>query len=214
MRSRACNASIAAYISGTGLDEHAYRWISQPDLLGAASSQPTTDSIMIFASLQPERFRQEVADGVPTAFRRLLTELGPDIAAGVERGRQIGRIRSWPGHVSQFRQAVGPGWALVGDAGYFKDPGSAHGITNAFRDAELLANAVVDNTLGEFEATRDRLSLPLIQALDAVIDHSWTLDELPKRHLAMSKAMTGEHKAFQAVLDERDRKVSPLLVAA
>jgi flavin-dependent dehydrogenase len=39
------------------------------------------------------------------------------------------------------RQAAGPGWALVGDAGYHRDPISGHGLTDAFRDAELLAEA-------------------------------------------------------------------------
>jgi flavin-dependent dehydrogenase len=43
-----------------------------------------------------------------------------------------------PNHV---RQAAGPGWALVGDAGYHRDPISGHGLTDAFRDADLLAEA-------------------------------------------------------------------------
>ena len=41
-----------------------------------------------------------------------------------------------------FRVAGGPGWALVGDAGYHKDPITAQGMSDAFRDAELLADAV------------------------------------------------------------------------
>ena len=41
-----------------------------------------------------------------------------------------------------LRQPVGPGWALVGDAGYHRDPITGHGITDAFRDAELLATAI------------------------------------------------------------------------
>ena len=41
-----------------------------------------------------------------------------------------------------FRKPYGPGWALVGDAGYTKDPITAQGITNAFRDAELCAAAL------------------------------------------------------------------------
>jgi flavin-dependent dehydrogenase len=44
-----------------------------------------------------------------------------------------------PNHV---RQAFGPGWALVGDAGYYRDAVTAYGISDAFRDAELLAVAV------------------------------------------------------------------------
>ena len=48
---------------------------------------------------------------------------------------------------NQLRQAWGPGWALVGDAGYHRDAITAHGISDAFRDAELLAVAV-DRALG------------------------------------------------------------------
>jgi 2-polyprenyl-6-methoxyphenol hydroxylase-like FAD-dependent oxidoreductase len=44
-----------------------------------------------------------------------------------------------PNHV---RQPVGPGWALVGDAGYHRDPITGQGISDAFRDAELLATAL------------------------------------------------------------------------
>jgi len=41
-----------------------------------------------------------------------------------------------------LRRSHGPGWALVGDAGYHRDPITGHGITDAFRDAELLATAI------------------------------------------------------------------------
>ena len=48
----------------------------------------------------------------------------------------------FPGLTGYLREAAGPGWALVGDAGYFKDPITAHGITDALRDAEILARVV------------------------------------------------------------------------
>jgi hypothetical protein len=37
---------------------------------------------------------------------------------------------------------VAPGWAVVGDADYHRDPITGHGMTDAFRDAELLAVAI------------------------------------------------------------------------
>ena len=40
---------------------------------------------------------------------------------------------------NHVREAAGPGWALVGDASEHRDPITGHGITDAFRDAELLA---------------------------------------------------------------------------
>jgi flavin-dependent dehydrogenase len=54
-----------------------------------------------------------------------------------------------------FRKPYGPGWALVGDAGYHQDPYSASGISDAFRDAELLATA-----LDAYEQARNAAALP------------------------------------------------------
>ncbi len=56
----------------------------------------------------------------------------------------VGGIRGFAGVPGHLRQAYGRGWALVGDAGYFKDPVSAHGITDAFTSAELLADAIAE----------------------------------------------------------------------
>jgi 2-polyprenyl-6-methoxyphenol hydroxylase-like FAD-dependent oxidoreductase len=47
-----------------------------------------------------------------------------------------------------FRKPFGSGWALVGDAGYNKDFITAQGITDAFRDAELCANALHESFSG------------------------------------------------------------------
>jgi flavin-dependent dehydrogenase len=75
---------------------------------------------------------------------------GADITAPVR-----GAAR-YPNHV---RQAFGPGWALVGDAGYHRDPVTGHGITDAFRDAELLAAHVDD--LAVYAEERDRALAPI-----------------------------------------------------
>ncbi|HEY2667679.1 MAG TPA: FAD-dependent monooxygenase [Actinomycetota bacterium] len=52
-----------------------------------------------------------------------------------------------------FREPAGPGWALVGDAGHFKDPAPGQGIADAVRQAERLAEYVcygIDtHTLGD-----------------------------------------------------------------
>ena len=56
-------------------------------------------------------------------MRRCIARIG---IAAVQRG------------AAAQRRAGGPGWALVGDAGYFRDPLTAHGITDALRDAEAV----------------------------------------------------------------------------
>ena len=69
-----------------------------------------------------------------------------------------------------FRKPFGPGWALVGDAGYHKDPQTAQGITDAFLHAELLANALhetlegsraFDDALLDYQLRRDDAVLPM-----------------------------------------------------
>jgi 2-polyprenyl-6-methoxyphenol hydroxylase-like FAD-dependent oxidoreductase len=69
-----------------------------------------------------------------------------------------------------FRKPFGPGWALIGDAGYIKDPITAQGIADAFRDAELVTAAVdawrsdrstYEAAMTEYQRTRDAQSLPM-----------------------------------------------------
>lgn len=80
------------------------------------------------------------------AFDEMLQRAAPELAARLRSGRRTSPVRGalrLPNHV---RQAAGPGWALVGDAGYHRDAITGHGISDAFRDAELLAVAL-DATL-------------------------------------------------------------------
>src|SRR6185436_18138557 len=71
-----------------------------------------------------------------------------------------------------FRKPYGPGWALVGDAGYNKDAITAQGITDAFRDAERLASALDDafsrkltfeTAMDGYQRSRDEHVLPMYE---------------------------------------------------
>lgn len=71
-----------------------------------------------------------------------------------------------------FRRPYGPGWALVGDAGYLKDFITAQGIQDAFRDAELCVRALDQTFTGrqtfgsamkEYQESRDRQVLPMYE---------------------------------------------------
>ena len=57
---------------------------------------------------------------------------------GVRNGKRSERFYGTADLPFFFRKPYGPGWALVGDAGYHKDPITAQGISDAFRDAELV----------------------------------------------------------------------------
>jgi flavin-dependent dehydrogenase len=54
-------------------------------------------------------------------------------------GRLFGML-CWEGF---FREATGPGWVLVGDAGHFKDPSPGQGIQDAFWQVESLGAAIL-----------------------------------------------------------------------
>ena len=63
----------------------------------------------------------------------------PELADVIGDGRRVGPIRvltNWHGY---FREAAGPGWVLVGDAGHFTDPTPGQGIGDALRQTDRLA---------------------------------------------------------------------------
>lgn len=100
-----------------------------------------------------------------------LQEVAPELAQRVEEGER--EERWYTGAVPNIvRKAGGRGWALVGDAGCVKDPCTARGISDAFRDAELVADAVhaalgkgraMADVLDEYEALRDQATLPTFE---------------------------------------------------
>jgi 2-polyprenyl-6-methoxyphenol hydroxylase-like FAD-dependent oxidoreductase len=102
---------------------------------------PTHDDLTVVSiSLPVDVFRAARAD-IATHYARTLGEVAPELAERVRAGRREERwiTAATPGF---FRRPHGRGWALVGDAGYVKDPCTAQGITDAFHHAELLADAV------------------------------------------------------------------------
>jgi flavin-dependent dehydrogenase len=102
-----------------------------------------------------EEFAQLGAD-VEVPYLEALAVVAPGLAARVRQGR---REERWFRASTRnfFRRPYGPGWALVGDAGYTKDPFTAEGISDAFRDAERLA-AAVDDGLSERRPMLDALA--------------------------------------------------------
>jgi flavin-dependent dehydrogenase len=81
---------------------------------------------------------------------------------------------------------------LVGDAGYFRDPLTAHGITDALREAAILARLILDegeSGLREYQVRRDALVEPLLSTTDRIASFDWDLDELQSYHLDLNRQM-------------------------
>ena len=99
-------------------------------------------------------------------------ELAPEFAERIHGAkRETGFVGTGdlPGF---FLKPYGPGWALVGDAGYHKHPITAFGITDAFRDAEAVASALddafaerraYDDAMADYHRARDDAALPMYE---------------------------------------------------
>lgn len=185
------SAYAMRYYGDLDCDSQAFRWLYR-DGIGGGVIPTSGGATCVFTAMPPERFRAEARLDVAGTHRRIARELDPALAWAIGTATPIGPVRSFPGAVGQFRKAFGPGWALVGDAGYFKDPFAAHGITDAFRDAELLTAAVLNDDFATYEETRDEMSMPLFETLDQIASYDWDLGELKGLHRQLSYAMKVE----------------------
>jgi flavin-dependent dehydrogenase len=82
------------------------------------------------------------AGSTAAAFAAQVLRAAPGLSRRLAVARRTSAVRGMLRMPNQRRQAYGPGWALVGDAGYHRDAVSAQGISDAFRDAEFLAVAL------------------------------------------------------------------------
>jgi 2-polyprenyl-6-methoxyphenol hydroxylase-like FAD-dependent oxidoreductase len=102
---------------------------------------PSSGGTVVGANWAIERFRALRRD-IETSYFALLHRVAPQLAESVTHASRaderlyLGATRNF------FRTAQGPGWVLLGDAHYKKDPCTAQGITDAFCDAERLADAI------------------------------------------------------------------------
>jgi 2-polyprenyl-6-methoxyphenol hydroxylase-like FAD-dependent oxidoreductase len=196
-------ATAVSYGYWSDLDTDGYEWIFTPN--NVAGIIPTNDGqACVFAGGTPSR----VGTGGIGVLRQILAAADPEVAARVEAAIAPIGVRTFRGRPGLIRRAWGPGWALVGDAGYWKDPISVHGLTDAFRDAELLARAISTSeprgpdrmeALAEYQETRDRLSAQLFDVADTIAAHRWTAGEIPGLLVQLSSAMADEVEALAAL---------------
>jgi 2-polyprenyl-6-methoxyphenol hydroxylase-like FAD-dependent oxidoreductase len=96
-------------------------------------------------------------------------ELAPDFADRLRGARREARFAGMA-VPNYFRRPYGPGWALVGDAGYNKDFITSQGIMDAFHDAERCVDALdksfcgarpFEHTMDDYQRTRDARVKPM-----------------------------------------------------
>jgi 2-polyprenyl-6-methoxyphenol hydroxylase-like FAD-dependent oxidoreductase len=113
-----------------------------------------------------------------------------------------------------FRKPYGPGWALVGDAGYTKDPITAQGIKDAFRDAEQCVNALdqtftgersFDDAMGDYQNTRDADVLSMYEFTTQLAK----LEPPPPEMQQLLGAIHGNQKAMDQFAQMNAGTISP-----
>jgi 2-polyprenyl-6-methoxyphenol hydroxylase-like FAD-dependent oxidoreductase len=190
----------------------------------AAGLIPTNDGqTCVFVATTPERMRGLRARSAEAAFRALLNVAAPEHAAQVADAEPAGPFHGWGGVPGYARRSWGPGWALVGDAGYFKDPISAHGISDALRDAELASIAVLGalggerterTAFGEYQLRRDTVSRRLFQVSDQISSYAWDGAAAQPLLRAMSSAMTDEVELLSSLPALPSRPAAPVTAVA
>jgi flavin-dependent dehydrogenase len=151
-----------SYWSGFPVDEAC--WALRPGQ--GFGAFPTNDNLTMLLAAWPRTELGNVKGDIEGNYLRALRLVFGD---RLDPARREERIVG--GGVANFlRTPFGPGWVLVGDAGYLKDPVTAQGITDAFQDAELCAAALdqalsgsrrFDDAMREYQHQRDARVLPI-----------------------------------------------------
>ncbi|MET8727419.1 NAD(P)/FAD-dependent oxidoreductase [Streptomyces parvus] len=147
---------------------------------GWVSAVPTNDAVLISAYYPQHRFT-EVKARAQEAYLENIRDNAPHLHAQLEGAEQVERLYGTGDQQNFFRQAWGPGWALIGDAGHHKDSLTARGISDAFAQAQMLVDRVgttldseeaLDLALKSFAEERDQTFMENYQATLLVAEAS------------------------------------------
>ena len=184
------------YYSGLPMDGHFQTWIRPARGFAA---WPTNDDLTLLIAGWPfAEFKANRTDIEGNVLKTL--DLAPAFGERVRAARREERFVG-AAVLNYFRKPYGPGWALVGDAGYNKDYITAQGIQDAFRDAELCATALdeafsgarhFDVAMREYQTARDAHILPMYELTCEFA----TLEPPPPEMQQLLAAMHGNQEAM------------------
>jgi flavin-dependent dehydrogenase len=131
-------------------------------------SYPTNNNLTLIGVAFAAKDVPEVRANIEKHHAAVIQEHAPELAERMRNNRRESHFVGG-GIPYHLRRPWGPGWALVGDAGYQKDPCTASGITDAFRSAEWLVEAVdagfsgrqpLEQALAAYEQRRNTSEIP------------------------------------------------------
>ncbi|MEA3020309.1 MAG: hypothetical protein QOI47_1833 [Actinomycetota bacterium] len=200
-----------AYTYWSGFPVSGFEVVVRPDRGWAAL--PTNDDLTLVVLGWPAAELTAFKTDVEQNYLKTL-ELDPAFAERVHAATRedrfhVGEVSSW------FRTPFGDGWALVGDAGYNKDPITAQGITDAFHDAERCSDALhlalsgardFAEVMGEYQRARDEHARPIYEFTSQLA----TLEPPPAELQQLLGAVHGNQEAMDAFVSITAGTLSPV----
>ena len=148
----------------------------------AALAFPTNDDLVCVAAVvRADQLRSLLAGGDAAALE-VIRIASPRLGDAVAAGRRVSRSFAFRPADNVRRVPFGAGWALVGDAGAYRDPVTGQGIADAFVSAQLLADAVtaglggscpLDEALSSYHRRRDELTQDAYEVACELSRYEW-----------------------------------------
>ena len=199
------------YTYWSGLPVDGFETVIRPDR--GWGTFPTNDGLTLLVVGWPYAESKAYKADVEANYLKTL-ELMPEMAARVRAATRVERFAG--GSVPNFfRKPYGPGWALVGDAGYNKDPITAQGISDAFRDAEMCSAALdesfsgrrsFEDAMSAWHRTRDAHVTPIYEFTTQLA----TLEVPPPEMQQLLGAVSGDRDAMDSFVSVVAGTVSPV----
>lgn len=178
---------------------------------------PTNDGLTMVVVGWPEAESTAYKADVEANYLETL-ELAPEFAERVRGATREDRFYAGSSP-NFFHKPYGPGWALVGDAGYVKDPITAQGMSDAFQDAEHCAVALdeslrgdrpFDEAMGDYQRARDERAMPMYEFTTQIA----TLEPPPPEMQQLLGAVHGNQDAMDQFVSVTAGTLSPAVFFA
>jgi flavin-dependent dehydrogenase len=173
---------------------------------------PTNDGLTLVLVgcpyAQARDFRRDLEANYMATF-----DVAPELAERLRSAERVERVVGG-GVPNFFRPPFGPGWALVGDAAYTKDPVTAQGITNAFESAQWCSDALhghfsgglrYDDAMRDYHTRRDRQALPIYEFTTQLA----RLEPPPTEMQQLFAAVAGDQQAMDDFVSVNAGTLSP-----
>ncbi|TMR08279.1 NAD(P)/FAD-dependent oxidoreductase, partial [Nonomuraea zeae] len=182
---------------------------------------PCDGGLTLVLLMPPETRAADFRKYPEKEYERTIDELLPDLAVRLSGCERRSRVFAASGLESYFRVSAGPGWALAGDAGHFKDPVTAQGIRDALRFGRLLGESLgelpvafpgdggrdkeVDRAIAAWQERRDRECLETYYWTD----RTGRGDPVGPLDVEMHRALRADPALMTRFLDVYSRIVRP-----